>query len=83
MCSSLDRWPILLQRATPIGEQETALQLTARLAELGAELLMEALTKLERGELSATPQNDAEASYAPMLKREDGQVDWKLTAPEI
>jgi len=83
MDAGLDTGPVLLQRATPVGDQETAPQLTARLAELGAGLLAEALVKLARGELVATPQNDAEASYAPMLKREDGQVDWGLTAREI
>jgi len=79
----LDTGAILLQRAAPIGDQETAPQLTARLAELGADLLAEALGKLERGELEPRPQNDAEATYAPMLKREDGQIDWSLTAQEI
>ena len=83
MDAGLDTGPILLQRATPIGEQEATPQLTARLAELGAELLIEALANLARGELIATPQNDAAASHAPILKREDGQVDWTLTATEI
>ncbi len=83
MDEGLDTGAILLQRATEIGEEETAPQLTARLAEMGAELLIEAVAKLECGELTATPQNDAEASYAPMLKREDGQIVWTLTAQEI
>jgi methionyl-tRNA formyltransferase len=83
MDAGLDTGAILLQRATSIGDEETAPQLTVRLAELGADLLIEALSKLERGELTPRPQNDVEASYAPMLKREDGQVDWQLTAQEI
>jgi methionyl-tRNA formyltransferase len=83
MDAGLDTGAILLQRATPIGAQETTPQLTARLAEIGAELLLEALAKLERGALTATPQDETEASYAPLLKREDGEVDWTLTAPEI
>ena len=56
----LDTGPILLQRATPVGEHETAAELTPRLAELGAGLLVEALAGLERGEFRATPQDDAE-----------------------
>ena len=83
MDPGLDTGPILLQRATPVGEHETAAELTPRLAELGAGLLVEALAGLERGELRATPQNDAAASQAPMLRREDGQIDWRLTAEEI
>jgi methionyl-tRNA formyltransferase len=79
----LDTGPIFLQRSTPIGDEETAIELTPRLAQIGAELLIETLDRLERGELAATPQNDAEASLAPILKREDGQVDWKMTASEI
>ena len=83
MDAGLDTGAMLLQRATPIGEQENAQQLTARLAEMGAELLIEALRKLERGELTATPQNEAEATYAPILKREDGNINWALTARDI
>lgn len=83
MDEGLDTGPILLQRATPVGDDETAAELTLRLAEIGAELLIEALSKLDRGELTATPQNDAEASLAPILKREDGQVDWRMSAREI
>jgi methionyl-tRNA formyltransferase len=79
----LDTGAILLQRATAIGDEETAAELIPRLAELGAELLVETLGKLERGEITPTPQNDAEATLAPILKREDGQVDWTMTAAEV
>ncbi|HZS06030.1 MAG TPA: methionyl-tRNA formyltransferase [Blastocatellia bacterium] len=83
MDEGMDTGPMLLQRGLTIGEDETAPQLTARLAELGADLLIEALVKLERGELKAIPQNNDEATHAPMLKREDGQVNWSLAAQEI
>jgi len=83
MDAGMDTGAILLQGSTPIGEIETAAELTPRLAELGAGLLIETLEKLERGELVPRAQNDDEASNAPMLKREDGLVDWKLTAREI
>ncbi len=79
----MDTGDILLQRATAIGEDETAERLTPRLAELGATLLGETLDKLTRGEVIPQKQNEAEATYAPLLKREDGQVDWTLTAQQI
>ncbi len=83
MDAGLDTGPILLRRATAIGDEETAAELTPRLAEMGAESLIEALGKLERGEITPEPQNDAEATLAPILKREDGEVDWAMTATEI
>lgn len=79
----MDTGDILLQRATAIGQAETAEQLTPRLAALGAELLSETLDKLTRGEIIPQKQNEAEATYAPLLKREDGQVDWTLTAQQL
>jgi methionyl-tRNA formyltransferase len=83
MDAGLDTGPVLLRRAAAIGDEETAAELTPRLAELGAELLVEALSRLERGEIGPEPQNDAEASLAPILKREDGEVNWAMTATEI
>ena len=83
MDAGLDTGAMLLQGKLAIGETETAAELTPRLAELGAELLVETLAKLERGELTPTPQDDAQASHAPILNREDGQVDWSKTATEI
>src|SRR5215475_1361534 len=83
MDAGLDTGPVLLKHGIPIGDQETAAELTPRLAELGAELLIEALSKIERGEIAPQPQNDAEATLAPILKREDGEIDWTMTATEI
>ncbi len=83
MDAGLDTGAMLLQGAMAIGERETTAQLTPRLAELGAALLAETLAKLERGELTPTPQNDTGATLAPILKREDGQVDWTKPAVEI
>lgn len=79
----MDTGDILRQGATAIGATETAEQLTPRLAELGATLLIETLSGLERGEVVPRQQNEAEATYAPILKREDGQVDWTLSATQI
>ncbi len=79
----MDTGPMLLQGRLAIDANETTPELTARLAELGAELLIETLAELERGELQVTPQNHDEATLAPILKRENGQVTWALTAQEI
>ncbi len=83
MDAGMDTGAILLQGSTSIGETETAAELTPRLAELGARLLIETLEKLERGDLVPRAQNDDEASGAPILKREDGLIDWNLQAREI
>jgi methionyl-tRNA formyltransferase len=75
---TLDTGPILLQRESTIGETETAPQLMERLAEIGARLLGETLARLD--ELTPQPQNDAEATFAPILKKEDGLIDWSQNA---
>lgn len=77
----LDTGAIYLQRSTAIGERETAPELLARLAEEGAELLSETLARLQ--ELEPRKQDDGQATYAPVLKREDGLIDWSLRAEEI
>jgi methionyl-tRNA formyltransferase len=79
----LDTGDILLQASTAIRASETAVTLSPRLAELGAALLIETLARLEAGTLSPTPQDDAQATLAPVLKKEDGLVDWKQPALTI
>jgi methionyl-tRNA formyltransferase len=83
MDAGMDTGPMLMQRAIPIGDEETAAELLTRLAELGAQLMVETLSGLERGEIVPMPQDEDKATLAPMLKREDGQVDWTMTAVEI
>jgi methionyl-tRNA formyltransferase len=77
----LDAGPILLQRATEIGESETAPELMGRLAELGAELLSETLKGIDS--IEPQPQRDEEATLAPILKRETGRIDWTMDAVAI
>ena len=77
----LDAGPVLLQRATEIGERESAPELMKRLAATGADLLSETLKELERLEPKA--QRHDEATFAPMLKREDGLIVWTMDAPAI
>jgi methionyl-tRNA formyltransferase len=79
----MDTGPMLTQRSIPIGDDETAPQLSVRLAQLGAELLSETLPRVQRGEIAPLNQDDSEATYAPMLKREDGLIDWRMSAREI
>jgi methionyl-tRNA formyltransferase len=76
----LDTGPLLLARATPIAPEETAAELEPRLARLGAELLVETIAGLERGTLRPTPQDATRATYAPLLRKEDGRVDWTRPA---
>jgi methionyl-tRNA formyltransferase len=75
---ALDTGPILLQQKTTIGEKETAPELMQRLAESGAELLGDTLTRLD--DLTPRPQHDADATFAPVLRKEDGLIDWSLSA---
>ena len=81
--AGLDTGPVLLKYETEIGADETAPELTARLAEAGAPLVVETLRKLDRGEITPAPQDHAAASSAPPLKKEDGRIDWSQAAPQI
>ena len=79
----LDAGDVLLCRETPIGENETASEVMQRLAPMGAELLVETLAGLEAGTIEPRPQDHDASTYAPMMKREDGEIDWSLPAREI
>jgi methionyl-tRNA formyltransferase len=79
--AGLDTGDMLLKRETEIGPEETAVQLGARLAVAGADLLVKTLAEL--GDIVPEKQDEAQASYAPILKKEDGRIDWSLSADEI
>jgi len=79
----LDTGDMLLKRAMPIAPEDTAVTLAPRLAELGADLLVETLQELQKGVLEPVPQDDSLATLAPILKKEDGLVDFNRTAREI
>ena len=81
--AGLDTGDMLLKAAVDIGPDETAPELGARLAPLGAELLSQTIDQLQIGRISREKQNDAEATYAPMLKKEDGRIDWHRPATQI
>jgi len=77
----LDSGPILLQKENAIGKAETAPELMLRLAEMGADLLGETVKKLD--EITPRAQRSEEATFAPILKRGDGLIDWSTEAVEI
>jgi methionyl-tRNA formyltransferase len=81
MDEQLDHGPILAVRATPIGEQEDAVTLTARLAEMGAELLVETLAHFD--DLRVVGQDHSRATVAGKLSRSLGELEWGMGAHEI
>ncbi len=81
--AGMDTGEMLLQREIEIGARETAPELAARVAESGTPLMAETLRRLAAGTIAPKAQNHEEASYAPMLKKEDGRIDWRRPAMEI
>ena len=81
--AGLDTGDMLLRAETAIGPDETAIELGARLAAMGADLLVETLSRIEAGALIPEKQDPAQATYAPILKKEDGWIDWHLPALAI
>lgn len=79
----MDTGDILLKEETPIGERETAGELTDRLAEMGAKLLIKTLRAMQDGTLTRTPQNPDEATVEPKMDKELGRIDWTKSAHEI
>ncbi len=83
MDPGLDTGPMLLQKAVPIHPTDTAGDVAARLAPLGGRLLLETIVGLKNGTLRPTPQNHAQATLAPLLKKEDGVLNWKDDATAL
>lgn len=79
----LDTGPVVADRTLAIGADETAPELSRRLSELGAELLVETLRSLDAGVDRGRAQDDALATYAPQLTRDDGRVDWSLPGTSL
>ncbi len=79
----MDTGPILLQRRVPIEPGETAEELGSRLAEVGAELVLETLDGLEDGSVVPTPQPEEGATVSPMLRRSFGKIDWEMSARRL
>ena len=83
MAEGMDTGDMLLKAETPVGEEETSGQLFDRLKDLGAQLLLETLEKLEQGALTPIPQEEAQATHAPMLSKELSLVDWTKPAHQV
>lgn len=80
MDAGMDTGAMLLKAYTPIHLLDNAQDLAQRLSSLGADLLVETLLKLERQEIQSIPQDDMQATYAPLIKKEDYQLDWSRSA---
>lgn len=83
MAEGLDTGDMLLKSATKIGENETAGELHDRLAQMGADLIVETLTALENNTVVPEKQDDSLSNYAPMLTKELCKIDWNKSAKEI
>jgi len=81
--AGLDTGDILLQNQLAIAPEDTAETLAPKLATIGADLMGETLSGLQRGTIHGRPQDDSKSSLAPILKREDGRIDFSRTATEI
>lgn len=81
--AGLDTGPVRLQRRLELDSHDTALTLFGKLSVLGAEALTDALSKLERGNLPTCPQDDTQATHAPLLGKDDGRVRWHDPAAQI
>lgn len=80
---ALDAGPMLAQRRLPIGHDDTTAEIEAALAALGAALALETIDRLALGPIEETPQDDAQATYAPRLTKAAGLIDWWKSADEI
>jgi len=80
MDEGMDTGPILLSRAISIDPEDTAGTLAERLAEAGADIILETIKGLERGEIRPTIQDASQATYAPPYRKEDGWIDWNQPA---
>jgi len=84
MDEGMDTGPILARsEPVPIGPEDTAATLTPKLADIGARLLLETLPRWAAGQIKPEPQDDSQATYSRLLKKEDGVIDWGRSAVEI
>jgi methionyl-tRNA formyltransferase len=81
--AGLDTGDILMQRESPIALEDTAETLGPKLASIGANLMVDTVRGLENGQVQATPQNDSQATLAPILQKEDGRMDFARTADDL
>ncbi len=83
LVEKMDAGPIFLQREISVAPNDTTASLQAKLAPVGAELLVETIAGLKAGSLTPQVQDESKVTYAPVLKKEDGLIDWNLPAVSI
>ena len=83
MDEGMDTGAVLAQESIPIDPRDTTGTLAEKLSQIGSWLVVDSLSRIEAGEISPVPQDPAKATYAPLLKKEDGLIDWEAAAAEI
>ena len=83
MDSSMDTGPVISQEKVLLNEADTAQSLGERLSNIGSELLLDTIKSIEEGKFELTPQNASEATMAPKMKKENGMIDWSVSAESI
>lgn len=83
MDAGMDTGPMLLKATTPIGLLDNSYNLAEKLASMGADLLIETLLKLQNKEIEPTTQDNSQATYAPLIKKEDYRLDWTKSAIQL
>lgn len=83
MDEGMDTGDILLKQEVNIDDDETAIELSQKLSEIGGDLLFETINLVETSAIKPVKQADEEATYAPIMKKEDGLIDWNRSAEEI
>lgn len=83
MDEGIDTGDILFSKAIPIEQDDTALSMFEKLSDLGAEMIVDAMRKIERGEFSLEKQDDSLSCYSPMISKEMGEINWSKSAEEI
>jgi methionyl-tRNA formyltransferase len=81
--AGMDTGPILNQREVPIADEDTTGSLGVKLAQVGAQLLIETLPSWIEGRIKPRPQDESKASCSRIIKKEDGEIDWRLSAQEL
>jgi methionyl-tRNA formyltransferase len=83
MDAGMDSGPVLSQTKVPISDDDTTASLSERLSDVGAELLAETLPRWFASEIEPMPQDDSQSTTCPLLRKDDGAIDWRLPAIEI
>ncbi len=83
MTDKMDAGPIIMQQEAKISDDDTAATLEDKLSVIAARLLMDSIRRIEGNDYKLIPQDEKKITFAPKLKKEDGQIDWNKPAPDI